>query len=189
MIWTKWHDNSICSKSNLQRNLCHIFDALNKADSDSDVQKKWTPDPYKKWSIYQILLYEIKTHFGHIQDCWFYLKIKPKIPILILKSLFGLKFRHLHSFMKFCRWTNVRLQIYSMTKLFSNSSSKIPKWGNFGPKFKDFYFCSKLYNKINSKALSSILIIVFWISSPNISKSSLFGPKFKDFYFSTKLCS
>ena len=68
-----------------------------------------------------------------------------------------------------------------MTILFSNSSSKIPKQEIFGPKFKDFYFCTKLCNKKNLRALISNIALVFTNSRPKILKSGIFGPKFKDF--------
>ena len=40
-----------------------------------------------------------------------------------------------------------------MIILFSNSSPKKPKQRIFGLKFKDYCFCTKLCNKINSRAL------------------------------------
>ena len=46
-----------------------------------------------------------------------------------------------------------------MTILFSNSSPKIPKSGIFGSKFKDFYFCTKLCYKTNSRTLISDMTI------------------------------
>ena len=48
-----------------------------------------------------------------------------------------------------------------MTILFSNSSLKVPKLCTFGPKFEDFYFHIKLYNKADSRALISNMTIVF----------------------------
>ena len=52
--------------------------------------------------------------------------------------------------------------------------SKIPKLGILGPKFKDFYFCTKLSNKANSRALISIMTIVFSNSFSKIPKSGIF---------------
>ena len=49
--------------------------------------------------------------------------------------------------------------ISNMTILFSNSSPKIPKSGIFGSKFKDFYFCTKLCYKTNSRTLISDMTI------------------------------
>ena len=74
-----------------------------------------------------------------------------------------------------------------MTILFSNSSPKIPKSGMFGPRFKHFYFCTKLCSKANSRVLISNMTILFSNSSPKIPESRIFGPKFKDFCFCTKL--
>ena len=57
-----------------------------------------------------------------------------------------------------------------MKILFSNSSLKIPKQGNFRPKFKELYFCPKLCNNKNSRVLIPIMIIVFrncWPKHPN----------------------
>ena len=85
--------------------------------------------------------------------------------------------------------TNWKMVISNMTKLFSNSSSKIPKREIFGPKFKNFYFCTKLCSKTNSRALISNMTLVFTNSTPKILKSGIFGPKFKDFSFCTRLCN
>ena len=70
-----------------------------------------------------------------------------------------------------------------MTTLFSNYSAKIPKPSIFGPKFNDFYFCSKLSNKANSRTQVSNMTIAFSNSSPKICKSGIFGPKFRHFFF------
>ena len=70
-----------------------------------------------------------------------------------------------------------------MTILFSNSSPKLYKSWNFGPKLKDFHFCTKLCNKTNLRTQISNMTIVFSNSTPKICKSGIFGPKFKDFYF------
>ena len=34
-----------------------------KPDPESDLEKKWTPDLWKKQTLYQKLLHELKTHF------------------------------------------------------------------------------------------------------------------------------
>ena len=70
-----------------------------------------------------------------------------------------------------------------MTILFSNSNPKIPKSGIFDPKFKDFYFCTKLDVKTNFRTLASNMTKIFSNSSPKIWKSGTFGPRFKNFYF------
>ena len=72
--------------------------------------------------------------------------------------------------------------ISNMTILFSNSKTTIPKSNIFGSKFKDFYFCTKLCNKTNSRTLISNTIKMFSNSSAKIRKSGIFGPKFR--YFS-----
>ena len=74
-------------------------------------------------------------------------------------------------------------------QFFSNCSPKIPKQGIFGPKFKDFYFCTKLCNKTNSRTMIWNMTVIFLNSSPKIHKSDILGPKFKDFYFCTKPCN
>ena len=51
------------------------------------------------------------------------------------------------------------LQYYSI--LCSNSNQKIPKEGIFSPKFNDFYFCTKLCNKVYSRVLISNMTMVF----------------------------
>ena len=53
----------------------------------------------------------------------------------------------------------------------------------FCPKVKDFYFCTKLCSKTNSRTLIWNMTIVLSNSSPKIRKLGIFGPKFKDFYF------
>ena len=53
-----------------------------------------------------------------------------------------------------------------MTIVFSNFSPKRPKLVIFGPKFKDFCFCTKLYYKTNSRALITKSTIVFQNCSP-----------------------
>ena len=53
-----------------------------------------------------------------------------------------------------------RALISNMIIVFSNSNSKRPKAGIFDLKFKDFYFCIKLCNWTNLKALISNMIIV-----------------------------
>ena len=54
---------------------------------------------------------------------------------------------------------------------------------HFGPKFKGIYFCTKLCNKRNLRALIPNMTTIFSKSSPKIQKSGIFGPKFKNFYF------
>ena len=58
-----------------------------------------------------------------------------------------------------------------MTIYVSTSSPKIPKSGIFGTKFKDFYFCTKLWNKTNYRTLISNMRIIFSNSIPKIQKS------------------
>ena len=50
------------------------------------------------------------------------------------------------------------------------------------PKLKDFYFCTKLCKKTNSRMQISNMTIVFSNSSPKIHKSGIFGPKYKLFF-------
>ena len=55
----------------------------------------------------------------------------------------------------------------------------------FGPRFRDFYFYTKLCNKTISRELISNMTILFSNSSPKRPELRFFGCKFKDFYFST----
>ena len=71
---------------------------------------------------------------------------------------------------KLCKKTNSRMLISNKTKIFSNSSPKIPKSGIFGPKIKDFYFCTRLCNKINSGTQISNMTMTFSNSSPKIPR-------------------
>ena len=50
---------------------------------------------------------------------------------------------------KLCNNTNFKTLISNVTRIFSNSSSKIPKSGTFDPKIKDFYICTTPCNKTN----------------------------------------
>ena len=70
-----------------------------------------------------------------------------------------------------------------MTTVVSKSRPKIPKWGIFCPKFRDFYFWTKLCNKANSRTLIWNMTIIFSNSSPKIPKLGIFPTKFKEFYF------
>ena len=56
-----------------------------------------------------------------------------------------------------------------MTIVFSNSSPKVPKWGIFSPKCKEFYFCAKLCNKANLRALFLNVTLVFQNCCPKHS--------------------
>ena len=60
----------------------------------------------------------------------------------------------------------LRVIISNMTKVFENWYPKIPKVDIFGFKFKDLHFCIKLFNKINSMALISNMIIAFQNCTP-----------------------
>ena len=84
-------------------------------------------------------------------------------------------------FLKFCYQTNSRVLISNMILLFSNSSPKILESRIFVSKFKDFYFCTKLWNKAN--LTTSNMTIVFSNYSPKICKLGIFLPEVKDFYF------
>ena len=44
---------------------------------------------------------------------------------------------------------------------------QVHKKGNFGPKFKDFHFCIKLYNEASSKVLTSNMTDLFQNCFPN----------------------
>ena len=79
--------------------------------------------------------------------------------------------------------------------LFSISSPKIPKYDIFGLKFKDFYFCTKLCNKSNSRALTSNMTILFQNCYPKHPNKAFLVPNLKIyifmkrfFYFLQKCC-
>ena len=64
--------------------------------------------------------------------------------------------------------TNFKTLTSNVTRVFSNSSSKIPKSGTFGPKIKDFYICTKPCNKTNLMTQISNTTIAFSNSSSKI---------------------
>ena len=75
----------------------------------------------------------------------------------------------------------------NVTKEFSNSSTKIRKLGIFGPKFKDFCFCTKLYYKTNQRALITKMTIDFQSCSPKHPNKAFFVPKLRILIFCMKL--
>ena len=101
----------------------------------------------------------------------------------------GPKFKDFYFCTKLCKKTNSKTLISNVTKIFSNSSRKIPKSDIFGPKLKDFYVCTKVCNKTNSGTQISNMTIVFSNSTPKIRKWSIFGPKFRHFCLFTKFCN
>ena len=44
---------------------------LYKADPDTELQNKRSPNLQKKWFLYQNSMYELKTHFWQLRGCWF----------------------------------------------------------------------------------------------------------------------
>ena len=58
---------------------------------------------------------------------------------------------------------------------------KYPNQAFLGRKFNDFYFCTKLWNKTNSRI--SNMTTEFSKYSAKIYKLGIFVPKLKDFYF------
>ena len=72
--------------------------------------------------------------------------------------------------------------------LFSNSSPKISKSGIFGPKFKNFYFCTKVCYKTNSRTLiSNMTIISFQILAQKYPNNAFLVPRLGIFIFSLNL--
>ena len=69
---------------------------------------------------------------------------------------------------KLCNNTNFKTLTSNVTRIFSNSSSKIPKSGTFGPQIKDFYICTKTCNKTNLMTQISNTTIAFSNSSSKI---------------------
>ena len=57
--------------------------------------------------------------------------------------------------------------IPNIVTLLSNSSQKIINSGIFGTKFKDFYFCTKLWNKTNSGGIISNMTTNSQIAAQN----------------------
>ena len=76
-----------------------------------------------------------------------------------------------------------------MTISFSNSSPKIPKSGIFDPKFKNFYFCTKLCKKTNSRRLILNMTMVFQNCCTKKLNKAFLGSKFKNSNFCTKICN
>ena len=62
------------------------------------------------------------------------------------------------------------------------------KSGIFGPKFKDFYFCTKLCNKTNSRALISNITMVFLNCCPKQPIKAFLVSNLRIFIFG-KLCN
>ena len=71
-----------------------------------------------------------------------------------------------------------------MTMLFSKSSPKIPKSGIFGPKFEDFYFCTKLCYKANSRMLTSNMTIFSSYSTKKYANKAFLVQNLDVFIFS-----
>ena len=91
------------------------------------------------------------------------------------QSICGRNFRHFYSFMKRSYQKNSRTLISIMKLVFSYSSPKIPKSDSFSPKFNYFHFCTKLYNKMNSRTLILHVTIVFKIAAQNTNIRSFWS--------------
>ena len=59
----------------------------------------------------------------------------------------------------------------------------------FDPKFKNFYFCTKLCNYVNSSVLISKMTVVFSNSNSKLPKLDIFGPKLRIFIFAQNFSS
>ena len=72
-----------------------------------------------------------------------------------------------------------------MTMVFSNFSPKISKSGVFGPKFKDFYFRTKLCSKENSRPLISNMTKDIQNCCPKHSIKAFLVSNLKNFIFAS----
>ena len=110
----------------------------------------------------------------------FFSNSSSKIP---QRRIFGSKLRHFCFFAKFAirQIWGCWFQIWQ--QFFQIPAQKYQNKTFFCPKVKDFYFCTKLCSKTNSRTLIWNMTIVLSNSSPKIRKLGIFGPKFKDFYF------
>ena len=72
---------------------------------------------------------------------------------------------------------------FEMTIVFSNSSPKIRRWSIFGPKFKDFNFCTNTCNKAKLRALISNMTMVFQNCCPKHLDKVLLLPNLRIFIF------
>ena len=70
-----------------------------------------------------------------------------------------------------------------MTKIFSNFSAKTRQSGIFGRKFKDFYFCTNIWNKANLRPLISNITMVFQSFCPKRENKAILVPNLKILIF------
>ena len=121
-------------------------------DSDPDLQKA---DPIPKFNVR--VKNSFLTNFSVLISNMTIIRAQkhtnkpflfPNLSIFILEQNFAIRQIRGHWF---------QMQQY----YFQVPAGKIPKSVVFGRKFKDFYFCTKLYNKTNSKGLSSYMKKVF----------------------------
>ena len=75
----------------------------------------------------------------------------------------------------------------NMTKAFLNVSTKVRKFDIFGPKFKDFCFCTKLCYKTNQRALITEMRIDSQSCSPKHPNKAFLVPNLKVLIFCLKL--
>ena len=73
-----------------------------------------------------------------------------------------------------------------MKYYFQIPAQKYPSKEFLAPNLRNFYFCAKVCNKTNLRAVISIMTIVFSTTSAKTTQSDIFGFKFKKFYFCTK---
>ena len=104
-------------------------------------------------------MFEIRQIWG----CWFQIwQFRFQIAARkYLNKIFLGPNRYFHFFLNFCSLTNWRMLISNMTIFFSNSIHKIPKEGNFDPKFLAFLFFPKFCSWTNSRVLISNMTIFF----------------------------
>ena len=70
-----------------------------------------------------------------------------------------------------------------MTTVFSNFSPKIRKTSIFGPQFKDFCFCTNIWNETNLRALISNMTMVFQNCCPKHPNKAFLVPNLRILVF------
>ena len=108
-------------------------------DPDPDLQKKWTSNIQKKWTLYQNSLYELKTFYlANLRVLISNIKISflkllsqkyPNKAFLVKNTQirhFGPKFWHFCFFAKFCNQTNSRVQTSKHSKVLISNMTILP---------------------------------------------------------------
>ena len=117
-------------------------------------------------------------------------------PKIAKSGIFAPKFRYFCFFVKFWKWTNLRMMISNMTILFlkflpKNTEikhfwSKIPKCGSFGPKFRHFIHQILQLDKFEGIDFKyNNRFLKFYCKN---TQAGIFGSKFRHYCFFVKFC-